>query len=77
MTTPDREDLVSEAMLRGEARADVRDALDADFDAGAAAEAARLREDDDARRTAARRDDLEDDDLTDDHSEDLHHGYGY
>ncbi|WP_410659466.1 MobF family relaxase [Amycolatopsis sp. lyj-112] len=78
MTTPEPEDIESDAMLTLESRRDTRDALTDEFRSNVAEKTATLREDDDAR-DATQRDEAEEelDDLHNGRSNDLHDGIGY
>lgn len=78
MTTPDREDTESDAMLTLESRRDYRDVLDKEFRSDVDALVSSAHAEEEARRSA-HRDEAEDelDDGYDGQSDDLHTGLGY
>ncbi|WP_350310620.1 MobF family relaxase [Amycolatopsis sp. RTGN1] len=79
MTTPDRQDAASDAMLTVESRHDTLDALRDEFTSGVAARTQQLQDQDEKERREARRDEAEDeyDDRRETSGDDLHRGMGY
>ncbi|QKV74216.1 hypothetical protein [Amycolatopsis sp. Hca4] len=79
MTTPDRRDVASDAMLTVESFRDILDALRHEFRSGVAARTQQLQDEEEKERQEARRDEVEDeyDNRHETLGDDLHRGMGY